>query len=98
MVASSLACADGNGIWMRWVASRLSRATTASRSAPRPGWGSVFAASTTSLWLAADAFIHPWLHSFAKRDQSRTRLDAKTQPALVWLRRTYRCGLAESVK
>src|ERR1700759_3832049 len=71
MVASSLACAAGNGIWMRWVASRLRRATTASRSAPRPGWGSVFAASTTSVWLAADAFIHTFLHSFAKRDELR---------------------------
>src|ERR1700739_1229362 len=70
MVDSNLAWAAGKGIWMRWVASRLRRATTASRSAPSPGWGSVFAASTTSAGLAADAFMHPSFHSFAKRDES----------------------------
>src|SRR6516165_12810284 len=70
MVDSNLACAAGKGIWMRWVASRLRRATTASRSAPSPGRGSVFAASTTSAWLAADAFMYPSFHSFAKRDES----------------------------
>src|ERR1700757_5199432 len=69
MVDSNLAWAAGNGIWMRWVASRLSRATTASRSAPSLDCGSVFAASTTSAWLAADAFMSPSFHSFAKRDE-----------------------------
>ena len=37
MVDSSLAWAQGNGIWVRWVASRLSLATTPSRSTPNDG-------------------------------------------------------------
>ncbi|EUA32523.1 hypothetical protein I552_9772 [Mycobacterium xenopi 3993] len=52
MVASSRACATGKGSWMRWVASRLSRATTARSSAPSLESASVLAPLPSAAPLA----------------------------------------------
>ena len=41
--------------------------------------------------------MHPWLHSFAKRDESHTPRRENPKAAWMWSA-TWRCGLAQSVK